>query len=143
MPLNSIVPYRREHPALRVCDLATSGVTHARVAMPSPPSDLIGRARPVLLVVGGLPAHKARSVSAYVQSRMGRLDLHFLPPYAPDLNPDEFVGRHVKQNGVPKRSLRENASLVDRANADLEYIEHRKPLVRSFFKADSVSYTAY
>jgi transposase len=104
---------------------------------------LRGRARPVLLVVDGLPAHKAKSVSAYVQSRMGRLELHFLPPYAPDLNPDEFVWRHVKQNGVSKRPLRENESLVDRVNADLENIKHRKPLVRSFFKAESVSYTTY
>lgn len=104
---------------------------------------LRGRARSVLLVVDGLPAHKARSVSAYVQSLEGRLELHFLPPYAPDLNPDEFVWHHAKQNGVSKRRLRENESLVARVNADLENIKRRKSLVRSFFKAESVSYTTY
>ena len=102
-----------------------------------------GRGRPVLLVVDGLPAHKAKSVAAHVQSTKGRLELHFLPPYAPDLNPDEFVWHYVKQNGVSKTPLRENESLVHRVNADLGNIKRHKSLVRSFFNAESVSYTIY
>jgi transposase len=39
----------------------------------------------------GLPAHKTNLVKDYVQSTKGRLTLHFLPGYAPDLNPDELV----------------------------------------------------
>jgi transposase len=104
---------------------------------------LRGRVRPVLLVVDGLPAHKATCVAEYVQSTKGRLELHFLPPYAPDLNPDEFVWHHVKQNGVSKTPLRENESLVQRVNADLSNIKRRRSLVRSFFNAESVSYTIY
>jgi transposase len=34
------------------------------------------------------------------------LELHFLPPYAPDLNPDEFVWQHAKTNGAAKKPLR-------------------------------------
>ena len=45
------------------------------------------------LVVDGHPAHKANVVKHYIKSLKGRLELHFLPPYAPDLNPDEFVWR--------------------------------------------------
>src|SRR5580704_9254014 len=46
------------------------------------------RVKPVHLVVDGLPAHKTRLVNDYVQSTEGRLTLHFLPGYAPELNPD-------------------------------------------------------
>ena len=49
------------------------------------------------VVVDGLPAHKAKSVAKYVQSTKGRLELHFLPPYAPDLNPDEFAWSHFEE----------------------------------------------
>jgi transposase len=104
---------------------------------------LRGRARPVLLVVDGLPAHKAKSVATHVQSTQGKLELHFLPPYAPDLNPDEFVWHHVKQNGTSKTPLRMNESLVHRVNADLESIKRSKSLVKSFFRAESVSYSLY
>ncbi|MBP8261976.1 MAG: transposase [Verrucomicrobia bacterium] len=37
----------------------------------------------VFLVVDGHPAHKAKVVRDYVQGLEGRLELHFLPPYAP------------------------------------------------------------
>jgi len=32
--------------------------------------------------------------------------LHFLPGYAPELNPDEFVWNHLKRQGVSKTPLR-------------------------------------
>jgi transposase len=102
-----------------------------------------GRQRPLLLVIDGLPAHKAKSVAKYVQSTKGRLELHFLPPYAPDLNPDEFVWSHLKQNGTSKKPLRKNEALRERVDGDLSEIKRDRTLVRSFFKAPSVSYTIY
>jgi transposase len=60
------------------------------------------RKQPVFLVLDRHPAHIAKSVAAYVQSLKGRLELHFLPGYAPELNPDEFVWNHLRQQGVSK-----------------------------------------
>jgi transposase len=104
---------------------------------------LKGRSRPVFLVVDGLPAHKAKTVANYVQATKGRLELHFLPPYAPDLNPDEFVWGHLKTNGTSKKPLRQNESLKERVTDDLAKIKNDKKLVRSFFGAESVSYAIY
>jgi transposase len=100
------------------------------------------RKSPVLLVLDGHPAHVARSVARYVQSLKGRLELHFLPGYAPELNPDEFVWNHLKRQGVSKKPLRRNESLRERVHADLSEIQSRPALVRSFFEAPSVAYTA-
>lgn len=99
------------------------------------------RRRPVLLVVDKHPSHRAHCVSEYVQSLSGRLELHFLPGYAPDLNPDEFVWNHLRQRGVSKKPLRQNESLRQRVTEDLEFIRLNKALVRSFFQAPSVAYT--
>ncbi|MHC1764715.1 MAG: IS630 family transposase [Verrucomicrobiia bacterium] len=99
-----------------------------------------GRPTKVFLVVDGHPAHKANSVKAYVQSLKGRLELHFLPPYAPDLNPDEFVWSHMKTNGVSKKPLKKNASLRERVEQDIADLHNNRALVRSFFCADSVAY---
>ena len=101
------------------------------------------RRKPVYLVLDSLPAHKARSVAAYVESLKGRLLLHFLPTYAPDTNPDEFVWSHLKQNGTSKKPLRANESLHARVSADLAAIQRDPYLVRSFFRAESVSYARY
>src|SRR5260370_61549 len=87
----------------------------------------------VFLIVDGHPSHTAKTVQHYVDSLRGRLELHRLPAYAPDLNPDEFVWSHMKKNGVSKKPLKQNEALRDRVEADLLAIKADPALVRSFF----------
>jgi transposase len=100
-----------------------------------------GRKSPVFLIVDGHPAHTAKVVAQYVQRLAGRLELHFLPGYAPELNPDEFVWNHLKRQGVSKTPLRRDESLRSRVQSDLATIQSRPALIRSFFHAPSVAYT--
>jgi transposase len=100
------------------------------------------RRRPIFLVVDGHPAHKAKMISDYIQELEGKLELHFLPTYSPDLNPDEFVWNNLRQNGTSKKPLKQNESLRSRVEFDLNRIKSDKSLVRAFFKAPSVAYTA-
>lgn len=99
------------------------------------------RRRPVFLIVDRHPAHRAGIIKEYVQALEGRLELHFLPGYAPDLNPDEFVWNHIKKKGVSKKPLMRNESLLHRLKADLAAIKAQPWLVRSFFRAPTVAYT--
>ncbi len=101
-----------------------------------------GRRTKVFLVVDGHPAHKATLVKNYLAETKGRLELHFLPPYAPDLNPDEFVWNYMKNTGVSKKPLKKNESLRERVEQDLVNISLEAILVASFFLAESVVYTA-
>ena len=98
------------------------------------------RTKPVHLVVDGLPAHKTALVKAYVASTNGRLTLHYLPGYAPELNPDELVWSHMKRTGVARAPLRNGEKLQDKIEAQLAAIRKAPQLVRSFFKAPSVAY---
>lgn len=99
-----------------------------------------GRRRPVFLVLDGHPSHKAKLVLDYVKGLGGRLEFHFLPGYAPELNPDEFVWNYLKNEGVAKKPLKKGESLKNRVQSDLENIKSRPALVRSFFGAPSVAY---
>ena len=98
------------------------------------------RSKPVHLVVDGLPAHKTALVKDYVASTNGRLTLHFLPGYAPELNPDELVWSHMKRTGVARSPLRKGEKLQEKIEAQLAAIKRMPRLVRSFFKAPSVAY---
>ena len=98
------------------------------------------RSKPVHLVVDGLPAHKTVLVKAYVASTNGMLTLHFLPGYAPELNPDELVWSHMKRTGVARAPLRRGEKLQEKIEAQLSAIKRMPRLIRSFFKAPSVSY---
>ena len=103
---------------------------------------MTGRREKVFLVLDSHPAHIANSVQEYVQSTHGKLELHFLPPYAPDLNPDEFVWNYLKGNGVARKPLHKGESLKDRVNADLSELKDDRKLLRSFFQAKSVVYAS-
>lgn len=94
----------------------------------------------VYLIVDGHPAPKSAMVKRYVESLKGRLELHPLPTYSPDLNPDEYVWSHMKANGVSKQPLAKNESLRKRVEADLRKINKDPALVRSFFGATNVAY---
>jgi len=98
------------------------------------------RSKPVHLVVDGLPAHKTALVRDYVASTNGLLTLHFLPGYAPELNPDELVWSHMKRTGVARTPLRKGERLSDKIEAQLAAIKRMPRLVRSFFKAPCVAY---
>ena len=53
-------------------------------------------ANKIFLIVDGHPVHRSTSVKKFVQSTKGKLRLFYLPPYSPELNPDELVWNNVK-----------------------------------------------
>lgn len=54
----------------------------------------------IFLIVDGHPVHRAKKVAEFVEEKAGgRLKIFFLPPYSPDLNPDEWVWNNVKTTG--------------------------------------------
>jgi transposase len=92
------------------------------------------------LILDGLPAHKRTLVRDYVKATKGKLSLFFLPGYAPDLNPDEFVWSHVKRTGTARRPLQQGEKLHERIDEELAEVRDNPRLVRSFFDAPSVAY---
>ena len=73
------------------------------------------RAKPVHLVVDGLPAHKNALVKEYVASMNGMLTLHLLHGYAPELPPDELgLEPHETHGGARTHTARRKAAAKDR-----------------------------
>lgn len=93
---------------------------------------MIGADKPVFVVVDGHPIHKAKLVRAYVDSLKGQLKLFYLPPYSPQLNPDEQVWAHVKRQ-VSKRLVQDKDEMKRLALGALRRIQRLPNLVKSFF----------
>jgi transposase len=98
------------------------------------------RSKPLHLVLDGLPAHKTAAVKDYVSSTNGLLMLHYLPGYAPELNPDELVWSHVKRTGVARCPLQKGEKLEPKIHEQLAQIQRNPKLVRSFFQHPDVIY---
>ncbi len=84
-------------------------------------------------MVDGHSIHKAKRVSEYVASTHGRLELHFLPPYSPQLNPDEQVWKNVKER-VAKQKPLDKINLRRLIQAALESLQTLPEIVRGFFR---------
>ena len=100
---------------------------------------MIGATQPVFVVVDGHPIHKAKLVMEYVDSLAGQLKLFYLPPYSPQLNPDEQVWAHVKRQ-VAKRFVQDKENMKRLALGALRRIQKLPNLVRSFFKQPECQY---
>ncbi len=94
------------------------------------------------LILDSLPVHKSKLVQAFLKDNKKHLRLHYLPTYAPELNPDELVWNHMKSNGTTKRPLKSGESLKKRVHSDFKAVKKDKALIQSFFKCKSVDYTA-
>ena len=73
-----------------------------------------GAGRKLFVIVDNLRAHRARRVAAWVKANAERIELFYLPPYAPEHNPDEFLHNDVKQAMARRQVPRDKASLEGR-----------------------------
>src|SRR5947209_13049802 len=52
--------------------------------------------RKVLLIVDQLQAHKTPEVDAWVAAHQGQIEVFYLPAYAPEMNPVEYLNNDLK-----------------------------------------------
>ncbi len=67
---------------------------------------------PIFLILDNHPIHKSKRVTKFLDSINSKsktnprgklkMKLFFLPPYSPELNPDELVWNHVKNHGLSR-----------------------------------------
>jgi transposase len=95
---------------------------------------------PVFLVLDGHPVHRSKAVQQFAASTNGRLRLCFLPGYAPELNPDEWVWKHVKHDRLGRAGVSGPEDLKAKALAALHRLQKLPGLVRSFFRDPNLRY---
>ena len=94
----------------------------------------------IYLIVDGHPSHKSKDTKKFVESTDGRLKLFLLPPYSPELNPDEWVWKNVKHDHVGRKAAR----TLDEMRAGIKKAFIRlvegPDLVRAFFRSPDLAY---
>jgi len=98
--------------------------------------------RMIFLIVDGHPAHKAKSVGRFVESVKDRLQLFFLPPYSPELNPDERVWNDLKNNAVGRKFINSPKQLYKAVISHLRLVQKSPNRVRAYFQNETTKYAA-
>ena len=88
----------------------------------------------VLIVWDGLPCHRSHLVREYLKQQTGRIAIEWLPAYAPELNPVEFLCGHWKNHELPNLCPHDYSALSWHARAALRRMRRRPTLVAAFWK---------
>ena len=95
---------------------------------------------PVFLVLDGHPVHRSNAVKQFAAASDGRLRLCFLPGYAPELNPDEWVWKHVKHDRIGRVGVSSPDDLKAKALAALHRLQKLPHIVQGFFRDQNLRY---
>jgi transposase len=98
--------------------------------------------RPIFLIVDGHPVHHSKKVREHVASTSGKLQLFFLPPYSPELNPDELVWNDVKNHGIGKQIIVGPDDFKEKVSFFLRSLQKLPRIIRSFFMHPKLQYAA-
>ena len=95
----------------------------------------------IFLIVDGHPVHKAKKVTEFVKTNAdGRVQIFFLPPYSPDLNPDKWVWNNVKNDRIGHSVIMSAGELKSMAIGALRRLQKLPGLVRGFFRDPKLAY---
>ncbi len=96
----------------------------------------------VFLIVDNLRVHRSEKVRRWVAEHRKAIALFFLPPYAPECNPDEYLHNDLKQQvrNLPKPDTQDE--LIKAATSVMRSLQRRAARVRSYFHAEAVRYAA-
>jgi transposase len=97
---------------------------------------------PVFCIVDGHPVHRATAVTEFVTSTGGALRLYRLPAYSPQLNPDEWVWKNTKHDGVAPAAPNGPDELKSVMTARLRRLQRLPQIVRGFFGDPELAYIA-
>ena len=97
---------------------------------------------PVFCIVDNHPAHRAKAVDRFVGSTDGALRLYRLPAYSPQLNPDEWVWKNVKHDGVAPAAPKGPEQMKAVVTARLRRLQRLPQIVRGFFGDPELAYIA-
>jgi transposase len=97
---------------------------------------------PVFLTVDSHPVHRAKSIKTFAEANKDHFRLFHLPPYSPELNPDERVWNDLKNNAVGKKSIESPEDLHKDVIAFLRFLQCSPFQVRSYFTNETTRYAA-
>jgi transposase len=90
--------------------------------------------RRLLIVWDGLKAHRSRLVREYVEALNDHVVLSFLPPYAPELNPVEYLWAWLKRHALANYCPDSISQLAHTARGKLKSAQQRTTLIAAFWK---------
>lgn len=94
----------------------------------------------IFLVVDRARYHTSHETALWLMDHKDRIELFFLPPYSPDLNPDEWVWKNVKHDNIYRIVPQQPGDLFAIASRALCALWKASEKIRGFFADPNLAY---
>jgi transposase len=94
---------------------------------------------PITLIWDGISTHRAGDVQKEIIKAGDRLEVYKLPPYAPELNPDEYFWNWLKNKELVNCVYDSLYELATRLSKAVRTIRRYPGLILSFYKASPLA----
>ena len=98
------------------------------------------KGRKIYLIVDNHRVHHAKKVKEWLEARKDRIELHYLPRYSPELNPNEYLNQDVKTNAVGRRRKRSLLEMEGNVRSYMLSTQKQPEIVKKYFHAPKVRY---
>ncbi len=96
----------------------------------------------VFLILDNLPVHRSRAVQGWLGKRKEQIEIFHLPPYSPELNPDEGLNADLKQAVTRKPPARSKHDLKRTVISHMRRLAKLPDRIRSYFGHQPFRYAA-
>lgn len=94
----------------------------------------------VFLILDNLKVHHGKLVAAWLEKHKEKIEVFFLPPYAPEYNPDEYLNHALKISVHSGQLPYTSEDISHKIQAFMRKLQHHPSIVSNFFRHPLLSY---
>jgi len=96
----------------------------------------------IFLILDNLRVHHAILVQEWLQKHQEKIEVFYLPPYAPEYNPDEYLNCDLKAGVHSKIPALTQDELYSNTLSHMRMLQKSPQRVKSYFKHPKIAYAA-
>lgn len=101
-----------------------------------------GQRQKITLIIDNATYHKSALVKAFAAKNAEKIELVLLPPYAPEINPDEYLNNALKQKLNHRPKAKSQKELGKAVSNIMKTMQGRRTPIQNLFHHDNVKYAA-
>ena len=94
----------------------------------------------VHLILDNLPTHHSKVVKEWAEKRKDKIELHYLPSYSPDLNPDEYLNCDLKAELAKSGSRKNRTQFQGQVKSKMRSLSKQPKRIKSYFDSHKLDY---
>ena len=100
------------------------------------------KAQKIHVIADNLRVHHSKVIKRWARRYAHLIELHYLPSYCPDLNPDEYLNCDLKTELATRPERRAKGQWVKTVERTLQNLAEQPDRIKSYFQAKKIQYAA-